>query len=258
MIRCEQCFYRYPAGTLFCDVCGAALSPWLLERDIEAVDAILPADDVQFTFEEPSHVSLPFDPYYPNSGPLIPNSEPLGAATDAQSGPLAALAYSATDNARTDDNDERHEAAHEHYQRYGQPSARREERRQDGAREPEADEIIVGMDAAPRCVWVILTGGQTFELAGKAQYLIGRRDPANHVMPDVDLTNWYGAAKGVSRVHASLYITPIGVFVEDLESRNETMRNQDRLLPRQRYALKDGDVLRLGQMVLHVQFAQEP
>ncbi len=237
MIRCEQCFYRYPAGTLFCDVCGAALSPWLLERDGDSEDGFAPADDMQFTFDEPSYLSLPFSPYYPNSGPLVSDSDALSAQANPPSDPLSAPSSEGADS------------------KEGR-QARRDGRQYERTR--GADEIVVGMDAAPRCVWIILTGGQTFELTGKAQYLIGRRDPANNVTPDVDLTNWYGAAKGVSRIHASLYITPIGVFVEDLESRNETMRNEDRLLPRQRYALKDGDVLRLGQMVLHVQFAEEP
>jgi hypothetical protein len=250
MIRCEQCFYRYPAGTLFCDVCGAALSPWLLERDADIANAALPADDVQFTFDEPSLAPLPFSPYARNSGRLVSDSDLLGVGV-SPSGRLYAQTPEVTDEAPSDERQQRQ-------QHQDQPQPGQDERRHARTRGSGADEILVGMEAAPKCVWVILTGGQTFELAGKAQYLIGRRDPANNVMPDVDLTNWYGAANGVSRVHASLYITPIGVFVEDLESRNETMRNEDRLLPRQRYALKDGDVLRLGQMVLHVQFAEEP
>ena len=240
MIRCEQCFYRYPAGTLFCDVCGAALSPWNVEIDSALLDATFPSDDVQFTFDEPAHVSLPFSPYYPNSGRLVSDSDLFRSSSEEPSDRRSAPS-----------------AAAESDQRHDQWRDEEDDERQ-RERQRRAEEIVVGMDAAPKCVWVILTGGQTFELAGKTQYLIGRRDPANNVMPDIDLTNWYGAAKGVSRVHASLYITSIGVFVEDLESRNETMRNEDRLLPRQRYALKDGDVLRLGQMVLHVQFAEEP
>lgn len=97
-----------------------------------------------------------------------------------------------------------------------------------------------------------LSTGKTFELAGKTDYLIGRRDPRLDRMPDVDLTDWNGAAYGVSRQHAMIYVTDDGVWIEDLESLNETIRNEYRLMPRQRYPLEDGDELRLGSITLLV------
>jgi pSer/pThr/pTyr-binding forkhead associated (FHA) protein len=56
----------------------------------------------------------------------------------------------------------------------------------------------------------------------------------------------------VSRQHAAIHVEPEGVFIEDLESLNETIRNGYRLLPRQRYPLTDGDELRLGSIVVLV------
>jgi pSer/pThr/pTyr-binding forkhead associated (FHA) protein len=97
-----------------------------------------------------------------------------------------------------------------------------------------------------------LTNGKTFELAGKTIYLVGRRDPETGATPDVDLADFNGAASGVSRQHAAIHVDRGGVFIEDLESLNETVRNGYRLLPRQRYPLGDGDELRLGSIMLLV------
>lgn len=97
-----------------------------------------------------------------------------------------------------------------------------------------------------------LSTGRTFELTGKTEYLIGRNDPRIAQQPDVDLTNFKGADSGVSRQHAKIYITEEGVFIEDLESLNETIRNGYRLMARQWYPLADGDELRLGSITLVV------
>jgi pSer/pThr/pTyr-binding forkhead associated (FHA) protein len=111
---------------------------------------------------------------------------------------------------------------------------------------------FANMEGTPRRVRLRLSNGKTFELSGKAEYLIGRRDPGTNALPDVDLADWNGAASGVSREHAAIYVGPDGVFIEDRESLNETIRNDFRLLPRQLYPLKDGDELRLGTLMLLV------
>src|SRR5262249_46484609 len=74
------------------------------------------------------------------------------------------------------------------------------------------------MEGTPQRVRLRLTNGKAFELKGKAEYLIGRRDLGSNIVPDVDLADWNGAASGVSREHAALYVGPDGVFIEDRES----------------------------------------
>ncbi|HLJ81587.1 MAG TPA: FHA domain-containing protein [Ktedonobacterales bacterium] len=106
--------------------------------------------------------------------------------------------------------------------------------------------------ATSRRIRLRLSNGKTFELTGKSDYLIGRRDHRLERQPDVDLTDWNGAAYGVSRQHAMIYVTEDGIWIEDLESLNETIRNEYRLMPRQRYPLEDGDELRLGSITLLV------
>ncbi len=97
-----------------------------------------------------------------------------------------------------------------------------------------------------------MSNGTMFHLHGRETYLIGRRDAPAHHMPDVDLADFNGAACGVSRRHAQIHVTPDGVFIEDLESRNETIHNGYRLMSHQRYPLADGDELRLGTILLLV------
>src|SRR5258705_1173012 len=52
------------------------------------------------------------------------------------------------------------------------------------------------MDGTPRRVRLRLSNGKTFELSGKTEKLIGRRDPGTNSLPDVDLADWNGAESG--------------------------------------------------------------
>jgi hypothetical protein len=99
---------------------------------------------------------------------------------------------------------------------------------------------------------MLTESGYVFELAGKPEYLLGRRDTQAGLTPDVDLTDWNGAASGVSRKHAILHVENGMVSIEDLGSRNETVRNHTRLLSGKRYTLSSGDVVQLGVISLTV------
>lgn len=94
-------------------------------------------------------------------------------------------------------------------------------------------------------------GVNTYLLTGQSDYLVGRPG-ANNTYPDVDLSEELGAESSVSRRHVMIHVRADGVFVEDLESTNETIHNGFRLRPEQWYPLLDGDELRLGAVVLHV------
>jgi hypothetical protein len=110
-----------------------------------------------------------------------------------------------------------------------------------------------GAKPARVVVRLILTeSGYIFELAGKTEYLLGRRDSQAGLTPDVDLTDWNGAASGVSRKHAILHVDDGVVCIEDLGSRNETVRNNTRLLSGKLYPLSNGDTIQLGVISLAV------
>jgi pSer/pThr/pTyr-binding forkhead associated (FHA) protein len=95
---------------------------------------------------------------------------------------------------------------------------------------------------------VRLNTGHTFDLRGKLEYLVGRRDDVLGVQPDLDTTAYGGVDAGVSRTHALIHARHEGFFIEDLGSTNETLLNFFRLLPKQLYPLKDGDQLRFGML----------
>lgn len=86
------------------------------------------------------------------------------------------------------------------------------------------------------------------------EFLIGRHDSASGIMPDLDLTSSGALEKGVSRIHAALRRGNDVLSIVDLDSANGTFLNGQRLAPHQTRLLRDGDEIRLGQLVLHVYF----
>ena len=98
-----------------------------------------------------------------------------------------------------------------------------------------------------------------FEIEKEAVF--GRKDPATGAMPDIDLTPFAGYRMGVSRRHAAISRNAEnGLDVRDLGSSNGTFLNGQQLTAHRLYALRNGDELRLGQMVIRVLFepAQAP
>ena len=90
----------------------------------------------------------------------------------------------------------------------------------------------------------------------KEEVSIGRLDPASGSFPDIDLTDYDGAEKGVSRRHAKIIRRGSGVFIEDLGSSNGTFLNRKKLSPYLLEALKNGDELHLGKLALRVSFIE--
>lgn len=88
----------------------------------------------------------------------------------------------------------------------------------------------------------------------KPEIILGRRDPNTGAMPDVDLTAYAGYRMGVSRRHASIRFQDRQLHVSDLGSSNGTFLNGTRLNAHRPYQLRDGDEVRLGQMVLRLYF----
>jgi pSer/pThr/pTyr-binding forkhead associated (FHA) protein len=85
---------------------------------------------------------------------------------------------------------------------------------------------------------------------------IGRLDPASVWFPEVDLTSDGGVGKGVSRHHAKITRRGREVFIEDLGSINGTFLNRKKLIPYLSQALKSGDELQLGKLILRVSFTK--
>lgn len=95
-------------------------------------------------------------------------------------------------------------------------------------------------------------------LAGKNEYLLGRADPKHNVQPDLDLGPYGGQQLGVSRKHAALIQTDVGLSIKDLGSTNGTMVNGRALGPNEEWPLRDGDEIRLGKLALNIYLISEP
>ena len=101
----------------------------------------------------------------------------------------------------------------------------------------------------------IETKNREFELPLDKSILIGRVDPTIGVFPEVDLTNEV-PKNNISRRHARILKREGGIFVEDSGSFNGTFVNGRRLAPYLPEALRDGDTLQLGGVLIEVKFLQ--
>jgi hypothetical protein len=95
-----------------------------------------------------------------------------------------------------------------------------------------------------------------FDATTIEELVIGRFDPDTNTSPPVDLEAAGGMDRGVSRRHASIIRQDGLLYVSDHGSHNGTYLNGQRLVPRQPRILRDGDDLRLAQLVLRVKFVR--
>lgn len=84
---------------------------------------------------------------------------------------------------------------------------------------------------------------------------LGRaHDQAGVMQPDIDLSPYGAMDYGVSRNHLTLSRDNDTIFVTDLGSANSTFLNGQRLMPHEPRILRDSDELRLGRLVVRVNF----
>jgi hypothetical protein len=112
--------------------------------------------------------------------------------------------------------------------------------------------------ALPPCPYlVVMNTGLRLPLFSGAQaggapaaVVVGRSDALSGVTPDLDLEPYTGELAGLSRRHARLILRDGQCWIEDLNSVNWTYLNNQRLSPERPALLKDGDLLRLGNVLL--------
>jgi hypothetical protein len=95
-----------------------------------------------------------------------------------------------------------------------------------------------------------------FDAEGISELTLGRFDASTQFKPEVDLQPYGATEKGVSRRHASIIRRDGALHIVDLDTPNGTYLNGQRLIPHQARVLRDGDNIRLGHLVLQVQFAR--
>jgi pSer/pThr/pTyr-binding forkhead associated (FHA) protein len=97
---------------------------------------------------------------------------------------------------------------------------------------------------------VVVASGAEIPLPPAEEILIGREDPVSGIYPEVDLMPHGGEDGGVSRRHARILVEGGAYFVEDLDSTNFTFVNKQKITPKTRQPLKDGDEVRCGRVAL--------
>ncbi len=102
--------------------------------------------------------------------------------------------------------------------------------------------------AGPRLI--VAASGAEIPLPEADEILIGREDPISGIYPDVDLTPHGGEEGGVSRRHARLIVEGGNYFIEDLDSTNFTFINKQKIAPKTRTPVQDGDEIRCGRVAL--------
>lgn len=88
--------------------------------------------------------------------------------------------------------------------------------------------------------------------------VIGREDPDTGERPEIDLTDFGAVEKGVSRRHAAIIRKDDSLQIVDRDSPNGTFLNGQRLVANQSRVLRDGDDIRLGHLVIRINFSKNP
>lgn len=100
----------------------------------------------------------------------------------------------------------------------------------------------------------IVGQSQPLMVRGNKEILLGRHVPGES-QPTVDLTDYGAHLLGVSRQHALIRFSEQGYTIQDLNSTNGTWLNENRLLPDNPHVLQNGDLVRLGQLIMVVYFS---
>ena len=99
---------------------------------------------------------------------------------------------------------------------------------------------------------IVMSTGRRLSLFRREQtdLTVGRSDTLSGVAPDLNLEPYVGELAGLSRRHARLTWRAGQCWIEDLNSVNWTYLNNQRLSPERPAPLKDGDLLKLGNVLL--------
>jgi serine/threonine protein kinase len=98
----------------------------------------------------------------------------------------------------------------------------------------------------PKPQFTLVATGQKIPMAG-SQIIIGRSDPIRRIFPEVDLST-LDVDRMVSRRQARVAQHDGHYYVEDLKALNATRLNGVALPPNEEHELRDGDMLRAGNI----------
>jgi pSer/pThr/pTyr-binding forkhead associated (FHA) protein len=110
--------------------------------------------------------------------------------------------------------------------------------------------------AAPEHEIILIIRGMTEQifLKDNLSIVLGRSDHKTVSRPDIDLTRFGAAERGVSREHARLELKDGKLYIIDLGSTNGSYFRGERLTPDQPQMLRRGDEIILGRLAVQVMF----
>jgi len=121
--------------------------------------------------------------------------------------------------------------------------------------------VPLGTPAITSAWWVELIplneAGVPLALKLNGDVVVGSVDEGG-VCPDVNLADWNGWERGVSRRHLLMRPTPSKLFLLDLRSTNGTTVNGLPLDVGWAYAAKDGDLISLGSLNFVLSIVEGP
>jgi hypothetical protein len=124
-----------------------------------------------------------------------------------------------------------------------------------------ADAVLETLDVTPKLAKVppdalglfVMNSEQPVLIKGAQRVTLGRHVEGGTPV-SIDLTDYGAALLGVSRQHAAILISQEMYLLQDLGSTNGTWLNEVRLPPHIPRTLKNGDMIRLGQLRIYVVF----
>jgi hypothetical protein len=224
MIICPVCRAVHVQGTLFCEQCGTSLigvaavdDTWTGEPQFTPPPAVPPA---------PPPSVLPVR----RPGAAVNQAAPATEAVADATIPAIPIAGEAA-TGRPEDNPSTMPLA--------------------GTNERESGRAAVG-SVPTRLRVLVLNTGRLTDWIDEQMIHVGRGDRAANVFPAIDLETDGGHNAGVSRRHVRIIRQPDGYYLEDLGSINGTFLNRRRLSAGVPTELKDGDEVRIGNIVLRI------
>ena len=100
---------------------------------------------------------------------------------------------------------------------------------------------------------VVVRSGRRISVDASDDLLVGRKDNARGIFPDIDLGLDEGYDAGVSRRHAVIAPARNGWMVEDLASANGTFVNGKRLAANAPTLARNGDEITFGTLQLRIE-----
>ncbi|HEY7123875.1 MAG TPA: FHA domain-containing serine/threonine-protein kinase [Ktedonobacterales bacterium] len=111
---------------------------------------------------------------------------------------------------------------------------------------PQPQRLQTPSRSQPRPQLTLVANGQMIAMTGP-QAIIGRSDPIRQIFPEVDLST-LDVDRMVSRRQARIAQHDGRFYVEDLKALNATRLNGVALPPNEEHELRDGDMLRAGNI----------